>query len=154
MKQTAIPLYRLQVIREPHSTLYGAKKMTQSKEAADFFATHLTGKAHEEFIVLFLDAKHAPTGYQIVSVGSLTLSIVHPREVFKLACCENAAAIVCAHNHPSGDPTPSQEDRALTDRLEKCGELLGIRLLDHIVLGEDGRYISFADQGWLSNAAS
>ena len=82
--------------------------------------------------------------------GSLTVSIVHPREVFTLAVKESAAAVIFLHNHPSGDPTPSQEDRALTARLVSAGEVLGIRVLDHLVVG-DGRYVSFADQGWLTS---
>jgi DNA repair proteins len=88
-----------------------------------------------------------------VSEGSLTLSIVHPREVFTLAVRESAAAVIFLHNHPSGDPTPSREDRVLTARLVSAGEVLGIRVLDHLVVG-DGRYISFADQGWLTSQDS
>jgi DNA repair protein RadC len=83
-----------------------------------------------------------------VSEGSLTLSIVHPREVFALAVRESAAGVIFLHNHPSGDPTPSAEDRRLTDRLVTAGEVLGIRVLDHMVIG-DGRYVSFADEGWI-----
>ena len=83
-----------------------------------------------------------------VSEGSLTLSIVHPREVFSLAIREAAAAVIFLHNHPSGDPQPSTEDRELTRRLVAAGELLGIQVLDHLIIG-DNRYLSFADQGWL-----
>ena len=75
-----IPLYRLQVVKEPHSALYGAPRLSQSSEVCRFLRAHFDGRPHEEFLVLFLDAKNAPIGYQIVSVGSLTLSIVHPRE--------------------------------------------------------------------------
>jgi len=78
----------------------------------------------------------------------LTLSIVHPREVFALAVRESAAGVIFLHNHPSGDPTPSAEDRRLTDRLVTAGEVLGIRVLDHMIIG-DGRYVSFADEGWV-----
>jgi DNA repair protein RadC len=74
---------------------------------------------------------------------------VHPREVFALAVRESAAAVIFLHNHPSGDPTPSPEDRQLTDRLATAGKLLGIRVLDHVIIG-DGRYVSFADEGWLT----
>ncbi|MFY4729575.1 JAB domain-containing protein, partial [Nitrospira sp. BLG_2] len=91
-----------------------------------------------------LDAKHSVIGINTVSIGSVTLSIVHPREVFKPLILMNASAVILAHNHPSGDATPSQEDRALTRRLKDSGELLGISVLDHVVLGED-RYYSFAD---------
>jgi len=143
-----VPLYRLSIVKENHSPLYGAPRVHDSGQLYRLLVPHFEGRPHEEFVVVLLDAKHAPIAYQVVSVGSLTLSIVHPREVFKLACMANAAAIVCAHNHPSGDPTPSQEDRVLTDRLVKAGEILGIQVLDHLVIG-DGRYVSFADQGWM-----
>ena len=143
-----VPLFRLQVVKEPHSPLYGGMKISESRDVCNLLKIHFEGRPQEEFVVVFLDAKHRPTGYQVVSVGSLTLSIVHPREVFKAAVCMNAAAVICIHNHPSGDPTPSQEDRALTKRLVESGELLGIRVLDHVVMGDD-RHVSFADEGWL-----
>ncbi|MDC8447543.1 MAG: hypothetical protein LV473_04200 [Nitrospira sp.] len=143
-----IPLYRLQVMKEPHSALYGAPRLSQSSEVCRFLRAHFDGRPHEEFLVLFLDAKNTPVGYQVVSVGSLSLSIMHPCEAFKAAVAMNAAAVLFAHNHPSGDPTPSLEDRTLTKRLVSAGELLGIRVLDHIVMGE-GWHVSFADEGWL-----
>jgi DNA repair protein RadC len=74
---------------------------------------------------------------------------VHPREVFAFAVRESAAAVIFLHNHPSGDPTPSPEDRRLTDRLATAGKLLGIRVLDHVIIG-DSRYVSFADEGWMT----
>lgn len=148
MTSVRVPLYRLQVVKESHSALYGAPRISQSSEVCQFLRAHFDGRPHEEFVVLFLDAKHTPVGYQVVSVGSLTLSIVHPREAFKAAVCMNAAAVIFSHNHPSGDPTPSLEDRTLTKRLVSAGELLGIRVLDHLVMGE-GRHVSFADEGWL-----
>jgi len=98
-------------------------------------------------VICGLDAKHRVIGMNIVSIGSLTLSIVHPREVFKALILMNAAAFLCVHNPPSSDPTPSPEDRLLTQRLRHGAELLGIPLLDHLVLGETS-YFSFADQGW------
>ncbi len=83
-----------------------------------------------------------------MSVGSLDSAVVHPREVFKPAILSNAAALIFGHNHPSGDPAPSSEDRAMTARLVECGKLLGIQVLDHIIVG-DGRHYSFADDGAL-----
>ena len=85
----------------------------------------------------------------VVAIGSLTAALVHPREVFKPAILSNAAAVVLAHCHPSGDPTPSAEDLALTKRLCEAGDLLGIRVLDHLVLGHEGAYRSLADEGQL-----
>ncbi|MFO0702000.1 MAG: JAB domain-containing protein [Nitrospira sp.] len=82
-------------MKEPHSALYGAPRLSQSSEVfSRFLRAHFDGRPHEEFLVLFLDTKHTPVGYQVVSVGSLTLSIVHPREAFKAAVCMNAAAVI------------------------------------------------------------
>lgn len=105
---------------------------------------------YEVFKAILLDAKHIVIRDFTVSQGSLTVSIVHPREVFNLAVRESAAAIIFVHNHPSGDPRPSEEDHALTQRLMEAGEILGIRVLDHVVIG-DGKYVSFADEGYLAN---
>ncbi len=102
-------------------------------------AAHLIGcigeGKREEFHALLLDAKHCLIGHRLISVGSLQSSIVHPREVFRPAIRLAAAAIVVGHNHPSGDPRPSEEDEAVTDRLREVGRVLGIPLLDHLVLG-------------------
>ena len=103
---------------------------------------------HEVFKTVLLDAKHCILRDATVSEGSLTLSIVHPREVFNLAVRESAAAVIFLHNHPSGDPQPSEEDKMLTRRLVSAGDLLGIQVLDHLIIG-DGKYVSFADQGLL-----
>ncbi|PLX91032.1 MAG: DNA repair protein RadC, partial [Desulfuromonas sp.] len=95
---------------------------------------------------LHLDSKNRIVCLDQVSTGSLNASIVHPREVFKSAMLSSAAAILFLHNHPSGDPTPSKEDLELTKRLKEAGELLGVRVLDHIVIGS-GCYQSLADKG-------
>jgi DNA repair protein RadC len=125
-------------------------KITSSRDLFAHYHPTLRELRHEIFKVVLLDAKHAIMRDATVSEGSLTLSIVHPREVFTLAVRESAAAVIFLHNHPSGDPTPSHEDRVLTARLVSAGEVLGIRVLDHLVVG-DGRYVSFADQGWLAS---
>lgn len=117
--------------------------VSAAKALRPFFA----GLDREQFLVACLDAKHAIIGVNIVSIGSLSMSIVHPCEVFKPAILLNTAAIICAHKHPSGDPAPSSEDRVLTVRLRQAGDLIGITMLDHIILG-DNRTYSFADQGW------
>ena len=103
----------------------------------------------EHFIVLALDTKHRIKKEILVSKGSLSASIVHPREVFAPAIRERAAAIIILHNHPSGDPAPSSEDVEITDRLKKTGELVGIRLLDHVIIGA-GTYSSMAEEGRFS----
>ena len=99
------------------------------------------GEEREQFHVLLLDGKHRLKARHAISIGSLSTSIVHPREVFRPAVRAAAAAVLCAHNHPSGDPEPSPEDMAVTQRLDQAGKLLGIPLLDHVVLG-DGQWVS------------
>ena len=101
----------------------------------------------EVFCVLLLDAKHRKLREVQVSEGSLTASIVHPREVFVAAVRESAAAVILVHNHPSGDPAPSAEDVELTRRLRQAGETLGIRVLDHVIVGAEAHF-SFADAGY------
>lgn len=102
----------------------------------------------EQFRTVLLDAKNHVLGIRTVSVGSLSSSIVHPREIFKEAIARSSAAIVLVHNHPSGDPTPSREDVEVTRRLVEAGRLLGIEVLDHVVVG-DNRYVSFKEKGIL-----
>jgi DNA repair protein RadC len=102
----------------------------------------------EHFVVLLLDGRHRMMGEAQISQGTLTASLVHPREVFRLAVRSAAAALVLVHNHPSGDPTPSAEDRDVTRRLREAGELLGIRVVDHVVVAEQG-YHSFSENGGL-----
>jgi DNA repair protein RadC len=122
--------------------------LNTSVTAAAVLRPLFAGLDREQFLVFGLDAKHAIIGVNLVSIGSLTLAIVHPCEVFKPLILMNAAAWICAHNHPSGgDVTPSQEDRLLTSRLRQGADLLGIPLLDRLIL-TDERCYSFADQGW------
>lgn len=103
------------------------------------------GARQEQFFALLLDARHRVLGLRVISTGGLTGAPVHPREVFAAAIRDGAAAVVVAHNHPSGDPTPSDEDRLVTERLRAAGDLIGVRLLDHLVVGRD-RFFSFADE--------
>ena len=103
------------------------------------------GSGRESFFVLLLDGRHRILGFRVISTGSLQNAPVHPREVFVAAIREGAAALVVAHNHPSGDPSPSTEDRRVTERLRRVGELVGIELLDHVVVGQE-RFYSFADE--------
>ena len=105
------------------------------------------GLDRERFLALYLDTRHRVLAVETVSVGSLNASLVHPREVFKMAVSLSAAAVIVAHNHPSGCPQPSGDDLELTARLAGCGDLLGIALLDHLVWG-DGEIISIREYGW------
>ncbi len=106
----------------------------------------LMHETKEMFICLHLDGKNKIQCMDIVSIGSLNQSIVHPREVFKTALLSNAAAILLIHQHPTGDPSASSEDISITRRLKEAGEILGIKVLDHIIIG-DGEYLSFVERG-------
>ncbi len=111
------------------------------------FRERLAGERCEHFYAVLLDNKHRKIRDVRVSQGSLTSSIVHPREVFLPVIRESAAAVIFVHNHPSGDPTPSREDLEITRRLREVGDLIGVRVLDHLVIGR-GRYVSFVDDGY------
>ena len=102
----------------------------------------------EVFRVALLDAQNGLVRDIVVSEGTLSASLVHPREVFKPAILESAASIILLHNHPSGDPTPSQEDLRLTRQLVECSRLMDLRIHDHVVIGR-GRYVSFAEKGMI-----
>jgi DNA repair protein RadC len=97
---------------------------------------------------LLLNNKNRVRAHKVISSGSLTASLVHPREVFKSVILYGAAAVILCHNHPSGDPEPSPEDIEITRRLVQCGEIFGIRMLDHVILGADSIF-SFADRGMM-----
>ena len=112
-------------------------------------APALRDQRQEEFLVLLLNTQHAVMGELLVTRGTLDTSIVHPREVFRPAIAESAAALILVHNHPSGDPTPSPEDREVTNQLAAAGRLIGIPILDHVVIG-DARYVSFVESGLLN----
>ncbi|WP_163526480.1 RadC family protein [Halobacillus ihumii] len=118
------------------------------EDGADFVMEEMRELKQEHFIVLFLNTKNQVLHRQTIFIGSLNASIVHPREVFKEAVKRSAASIICAHNHPSGDPTPSQEDIQVTRRLQECGKMIGIELLDHLVIG-DRKFISLKEKGYL-----
>ena len=124
------------------------KNFNCSKEVFAHFHQRLQDKKKECFHILLMDSKNRVIKEVKVSEGTLTSSLVHPREVFISAVKEAAASLILVHNHPSGDPTPSREDEKITHRLVEGGKLLGLRVLDHIIVGQ-GRYFSFADQGRL-----
>jgi DNA repair protein RadC len=118
------------------------------RDVAELMLPELGHLTQEHFVCLFLNTKNHVIGKKTIFVGSLDTSIVHPREVFKEAIRCSSASVICLHNHPSGDPTPSREDLAITHTLREAGELLGITLLDHIIIG-DARYVSLKEQGYL-----
>ncbi|QWU15092.1 RadC family protein [Paenibacillus sophorae] len=115
-------------------------------DAADILTEQLRYLQKEHFVCLFLNTKNHVIAQETLSMGSLNASIVHPREVFRAAIKCSSASIICAHNHPSGDPTPSPEDISLTRRLLEAGEIVGIDVLDHLIIGDDG-FVSMKEQG-------
>ncbi len=118
------------------------------EDAADYLIQLLQLDQQEKFHVLYLNTKNQIVAEKTIFVGSLNASIVHPREVFKEAVKQSAASIIVAHNHPSGDPTPSREDIAVTKRLIEAGQMIGIECLDHLIVGDDC-YISLKEQGYI-----
>lgn len=143
-----IPIYRVALVKEGKMPCYETR-IRSSASAHTVLQHYLADTDREHFVILMLDQKNKVIGINTVSVGSLTASVVHPREVYKPAILANAASLILGHNHPSGDPQPSREDRALTQRLVASGKLLGINVLDHIVVGDEGKFFSFADEGML-----
>ena len=144
--------YRLLLVKDGTVPTTWDRQVRQSRDVAEFMAPLAAGLDREYFWCLALDGKNRASSLHVISVGSLTAALVHPREVFKPAILGNAAAVILVHNHPSGDPTPSAEDLALTRRLCEVGDLVGIKVLDHIVLGDGGSFRSLADEGLLGGA--
>ncbi|NMO95307.1 RadC family protein [Paenibacillus lemnae] len=121
------------VIRSPH-------------DAAELLSEQLRYLQKEHFVCLFLNTKNHVIAQETLSMGSLNAAIVHPREVFRAAIKCSSASLICAHNHPSGDPTPSPEDISLTNRLVEAGSIIGIDVLDHVIIG-DGQFVSLKERG-------
>jgi DNA repair protein RadC len=118
------------------------------QDGANYVMEEMRFLSQEHFVCLYLNTKNQVLHKQTVFIGSLNASIVHPREVFKEALKRSAASIICIHNHPSGDPSPSREDIEVTKRLTECGKMLGIELLDHLIIGEQ-KYVSLKEKGYL-----
>ncbi len=114
-------------------------------DVADFMRRVVRDDAREHFVALYLDGRHRPVAHQVVSIGTASASLVHPREVFQPAILVGACAAIVGHNHPSGDPSPSQEDRDVTHRLAQAGVLLGVPLLDSVVWTRAGDYTSIQE---------
>jgi DNA repair protein RadC len=118
------------------------------KDAADYMMDSLRYLHQEHFVSLFLNTKNQIIGQETIFVGTLNSSLVHPREVFREAIRRSSASVLLLHNHPSGDPTPSKEDLDITQRMVESGNLLGIEVLDHLIIG-DGSYISLKERGYV-----
>ena len=118
------------------------------EDGANYVMNEMRFLSQEHFVCLYLNTKNQVLHKQTIFIGSLNASIVHPREVFKEAFRRSAASIICLHNHPSGDPTPSREDIEVTKRLAECGKIIGIDVLDHLIIGEN-KFISLKEKGYL-----
>lgn len=146
---SSINIYKLKMIKE-ESVEYGNATVKSPTDiirlAHDVMGLHEA--AEENFVIVCLNTKNKISGVHTVSIGSLNASIVHPREVFKAAMLNNSSGILLVHNHPSGDPEPSREDIETTNRLVNAGNILGIKVLDHVIIG-DNRYKSLKEEGMM-----
>ena len=150
-RQAASLYYALQLGKQVCSIpLKAGERFSNSRDLYHRYRARFFAASKEHFLSLHLNSKNQLIREVLVSIGSLSTSVVHPREVFAPAVRDSSAALVFLHNHPSGDPAPSREDRDCTQRLIRAGQILGIRVLDHIVLGHDD-YYSFADAGFLNH---
>ena len=143
-----ISFLNLKVVKETSGRYDVRKKIQSPNDIFNIAQNVIRGNeyAEENLWLITLDIKNNITGIFTVSIGSLNSSIVHPREVFKRAVLQNAASIIICHNHPSGDPAPSQEDINITKRIYEAGKILGIELLDHVIIG-DNKYTSLKEKG-------
>lgn len=143
-----IQVVNIRMVKEP--SLYSTEKISCPEDVKKVIAKELSTYDREVFAVLNLKTNGQPINLNICSVGTLDASVVSPREVFKSCILSNAAAFIAIHNHPSGSLNPSQEDKDVTRRLLSCSELLGVKMLDHIVVaGETADYFSFKSEGLL-----
>jgi DNA repair protein RadC len=139
-----LPKYRISLVRESSIQYEGA--LTNPVLVFDMMKNFYQDVDREMLIAITLDSKNKAIGMNIVSVGSLSESVAHPREIIKLAVLQNAAAMILIHNHPSGNPYPSSQDDSMTKRMGSACELLGIRLLDSIIIGEKD-FFSYQNSG-------
>lgn len=142
-----VDIISLRMIKES-SLMYKNRSIKSPEDGFHLFKQFLGELDREYFIIMCLDVKNQPTAINVCHVGSLNTSIVHPREVMKTAILSNSCSIIVAHNHPSGNPSPSPEDIAVTKRLKEAGEIMGIDLLDHLIIGED-TFVSLKEKGYL-----
>lgn len=147
LKQIKAVYETLTIREEVTNYLKTGTRYTAPSQVYDTFS-FLMQETKENFITLHLDGKNRIIAMDTVSIGSLNQSIVHPREVFKTALLSSAAALILVHQHPTGDPSPSSEDIAITRRLKEAGEIMGVKVLDHIIIGS-GEYMSFVERGLL-----
>ena len=138
----------LRVAYNDRFTLKAGEVLNNSQKVADHLATLLAGRTRETFIVCFLNRRNALLATEVLFEGTLTQAVVFPREIVKYALLKNAAAIICGHNHPSGEVKPSADDQAITRKIKAACQLVDIQLLDHLIIAGT-EFFSFADKGIL-----
>lgn len=141
-----VDIVSIKIVKEK-SVKYENRRISTPGDAQYLCRRFLEDSDREQLIVVSLDTKNQPNTINVASIGSLNSSIVHPREIFKSAILSNANSIIIAHNHPSGDANPSKEDISITKRLKECGEIIGINLIDHIIIGDNNRFVSLKEKG-------
>ncbi|REK55765.1 MAG: hypothetical protein C6P36_11380 [Geobacillus sp.] len=142
-------LAAIELGRRIHHLVNNDRYVIRSPEdGAKYVMEDMRFLSQEHFVAIYLNTKNQVIYRKTIFIGSLNASIVHPREVFKEAIKRSAASIICAHNHPSGDPTPSREDIDVTKRLAECGRIIGIELLDHLIIG-DQKFVSLKEKGYM-----
>ena len=138
-----LPIVR---VRLEQDRILGREPVDSQDKAVEYIIREFADLDREVFMILNLDTGCRPINLNVVSMGTLTETMVHPREVFKASILSNASQVICIHNHPGGNLTPSDPDIAVTNRLTECGKLLGIEVVDHLIIGgEDGTYFSFKE---------
>ena len=151
--ENEIKVVNVRLVKEP--SLYSTKEVTSPEAVMEVVASELKNYDREVFAILNLKTNGKPINLHICSVGTLDATMVNPREAFKAIILSNAASFICVHNHPSGNCEPSQDDIAVTERMVKCGELMGIKMLDHIIIAaETGEQASFLRRGLLDGMRS
>lgn len=151
--ENEIKVVNVRLVKEP--SLYSTKEVTSPEAVMEVVASELKNYDREVFAILNLKTNGKPINLHICSIGTLDAAMVNPREAFKAIILSNAASFICVHNHPSGNCEPSQDDIAVTERMVKCGELMGIKMLDHIIIAaETGEQASFLRKGLLDGMRS
>lgn len=143
-----VDIVTLKMVKEA-SFLYGQRQINSPSDADSLMREFMADADREQFCVACLNTKNEPTCISTVSIGTLNSSLVHPREIFKVALMANANSILLFHNHPSGNPTPSKEDLEVTKRLYEAGQVMGIEVMDHIIIGSYNHYVSLKERGLL-----
>ena len=142
-REHGLPIVRVRLEKDRN---LGSEPVNTQRKAVEFIMKEFSDRDRELFLVLNLDAACRPINLTVVSMGTLTETMVHPREVFKASILSNASSVICFHNHPSGSVTPSEQDIAVTNRLTEGGKILGIEVLDHLIIGgQSGEYFSFQE---------